>query len=382
MQATKKYTSLTEFLRAPQTGPFISVYMGIEPNQPVEKSAITLKNLVKHAIDVLQETWNVDDVENYRQLIEETIDSSSLWDLGNDVKSLGLITNGKIIFTRELAVETRDVAMATDLPFILPMVLDYQSHFEYYLLGISYDKIRLYDFTDRYLEELQLPDDAPTTLKKALGTDIRGGETNSVSVGNGKVSVHGHNDTSAEKEIDHRRYYQVVDKYIVDNFGGDREKPVILMGLPQNMTLFKEVNKTPDHFSEFELDLNPNELDYDQKINDRINQFKKERNATLVKHDLADIDKARGAALISADLNQIVTSSIHGQVDTVYLAQGARINGRILDNETVDTTSQQAIHNNLLSDLADITVANSGKVRILPENSLSNPVLAKLRYTI
>ncbi|NVZ01388.1 baeRF6 domain-containing protein [Pediococcus pentosaceus] len=382
MQDTQKYTSLTEFLRSTQKGPFISVYMDIEPNQPVEKTSITLKNLVKHALEVLQATWDVDNGDDYRQLIDSTVDSSSLWNMGNNINSFGLITNGKTIFVQELTVETHDIAMATDLPFILPMLLDYQNRFEFYLLGISYDKIRLYDFTDRYLKELPLPDDAPKTLKKALGDDIRGGETNSVSVGNGKISVHGHNDTSAEKEIDHRRYYQIVDKYIIDNFGNDPAKPVILMGLPQNMTLFKEVNKTPNHFSEFELDLNPTELDYDQKIEDRIERFKQERNKALLEQDLDEIDKARGAALISADLNQIITSAIHGQVDTIYLAQGVRIDGRILDNEIVDTTSSRAIHNNLLSDLADLTIRNSGNVRILPEDKLNDKVIAKLRYTI
>lgn len=382
MQNTKQYVSLTEFLRAPQDGPFISIYMGIEPNQPVEKSTITLKNLVKHALEVLETTWHVENVEDYRKIIEETLDSSSLWDLNNDIKSLGVITNGKIIFTREMSVETKDIAMATSLPFILPILLDYQSNFDSYLLGISYDKIRLYNFSDRHLEELDLPEDAPTTLQKALGDDIRGGETNSVSVGNGKVSVHGHNDTSAEKEIDHKRYYQVVDKYIVENFGGDLEKPVILMGLPQNMTLFKEVNKQPNHFSKFELDLNPTELDYDQKIKERIEKFKQERNDSFIKHNLEEIDKARGAKLLSTNLNQIITAALHGQVDTVYLGQGERINGRIMQNETIDTTSPQAIHNNLLSDLADVTVTNGGNVKILPSDKLDEVVIAKLRYTI
>lgn len=382
MQNTKQYISLTEFLRAPQDGPFISIYMGIESHQPVEKSTITLKNLVKHALEVLKTTWHVENIEDYRKIIEETLDSSSLWDLNNDIKSLAIITNGQIIFTREMGVETKDIAMATSLPFILPILLDYQSNFDSYLLGISYDKIRLYDFSDRHLEEIDLPDDAPTTLKKALGDDIRGGETNSVSVGNGKVSVHGHNDTSAEKEIDHKRYYQAVDKYILENFGGELEKPVILMGLPQNMTLFKEVNKAPNHFSKFELDLNPTELDYDQKIKERIAKFKDERTASFVTNDLKEIDKARGAKLLSTDLNQIIAAALHGQVDTVYLGEGQRINGRIMSNETIDTTTPQAVHNNLLSDLADLTVKNGGTVRILPVDQLEEPVMAKLRYTV
>ena len=64
---------------------------------------------------------------------------------------------------------------------------------------------------------------------------------------------------------------------------------------------------------------------------------------------------------------------------TLVIRQGARIRGRLVDDQ-IETESPQAQHNNLLNDLAAMTVAQGGAVKVLPSSTLSEEVVGISRY--
>ncbi|WP_263849149.1 hypothetical protein [Lacticaseibacillus nasuensis] len=109
----------------------------------------------------------------------------------------------------------------------------------------------------------------------------------------------------------------------------------------------------------------------------------REHNGTNVRNRiLATIDGAKSGGRYLDDLGAIISASQSGAVERLVIRNGARINGRLQGDGTVDTDSAQAKHNNLLTDLADATLARGGKVRVLEADSLAEPVVAVLRYRV
>ncbi|AEV95770.1 baeRF6 domain-containing protein [Pediococcus claussenii] len=367
---------LTEILNTTSDTPFISIYMPVEKNQSADKSQISLKNLGKHAIEVLQDVWPNTSIENYKQILNKYVTDSSFWTDFSD-RGFALITNGHETFTQSIDTSVPEIAMATNMPMILPLLNDEQHEFDFDLLALNADRIECYSFINGELAVYDLPEDAPTTLKGTLGSELRGGELNSVSVGQ-NVSVHGHNETSTEKQIDQERFYQAVDKYIEEYVSQESKHELLLFGLPQNIAVFRKISKNASLSLDYQIETSPADLSISE-IDNVLKPIAKQYKESKYDKSLRRISDAKSKSLLSYFLDEIISAIQNGQVDTLYIQQDARING-ILQDDSVITNTKQAKHNNLLNDLADLTIVHNGKVRQLPDDKLSEPVVAVLRY--
>lgn len=350
--------------------------MPVEKNQSADKSQISLKNLGKHAIEVLQDVWPNTSIENYKQILNKYVTDSSFWTDFSD-RGFALITNGHETFTQSIDTSVPEIAMATNMPMILPLLNDEQHEFDFDLLALNADRIECYSFINGELAVYDLPEDAPTTLKGTLGSELRGGELNSVSVGQ-NVSVHGHNETSTEKQIDQERFYQAVDKYIEEYVSQESKHELLLFGLPQNIAVFRKISKNASLSLDYQIETSPADLSISE-IDNVLKPIAKQYKESKYDKSLRRISDAKSKSLLSYFLDEIISAIQNGQVDTLYIQQDARING-ILQDDSVITNTKQAKHNNLLNDLADLTIVHNGKVRQLPDDKLSEPVVAVLRY--
>ncbi|GHP14284.1 hypothetical protein YK48G_17090 [Lentilactobacillus fungorum] len=151
---------------------------------------------------------------------------------------------------------------------------------DYDLIEINRDNSRLYELKNRQVTPLTIKD-YPATVQDALGTEIRGGELNFSGKG-GTTQYHGHNETSQEKKIDQERYY----RYIIDVINKDTDltgHQFILMGLSQNINLFKRLNNS--------LKIAPVEIDQSVQ-NLSATEIAKLVNAEVDKHNRANTTDA------------------------------------------------------------------------------------------
>ncbi|WP_125706129.1 baeRF6 domain-containing protein [Lacticaseibacillus daqingensis] len=367
--------SLQQFL-ATATTPCVSLYLPIEANQ-LEKNRLTLRHLINHAKDVMATTWPDAAWTAFDAQLDPWLsDPKRLADVASP--GLGLLSDGQQVYARALEYPVSEVAMVTEMPQVLPMLLDMQRHFEFDLLALQRDSIALYHNMGDVLTATELAADAPLTLKGTLGTELRGGETNAQTIGPGHVSYHGHNEKSAEEEIDQRRYYQAVDTYIADHFSKPNQRRLILFGLPQNLAVFREVSRNSYLSGSMQVELNPGGLTL-ADLDAALNVLRLDNGIRRHQKTLATLDKARGSGLFREDLGSVISALNQHAVAMLVIRQGARINAR-LDNGGLEFKSERAKHNNLLNDLADAVLAQGGEVRVLPENMQDQPVVAVLRY--
>ncbi len=372
-------TTLQQFLTESGDGPFVTLYMPLEKNQNAEKSKLMVRHLTNHAKDVMADAWPETAWAPYGSKLQPLMDEPDLI-AGMSGQGLGVITDGTRLYLHDLEYPVAETAMVTAMPQVLPILLDMQRHFEFDLLALQGDSIALYHNAGDLLTKVDLPEDAPLTLKGTLGTEIRGGSLNSVGQGRGRVSYHGHNDKSYEEDIDSHRYYQAVDTYIADNFSKPNKQRLVLIGLPQNIALFRDVSRNQYLSKDAHVEVNPGGMTTEQ-ISQSLDLMRRDATIRQSQSLLELVNEARGRERYAADLGLVIDALSHQAVDTLVIRQGARINGRLLDDE-LDTSSEIAKHNNLLNDLADLTIAQGGTVQVMPENMIDEPVVALTRYAI
>ncbi|MFD1440088.1 baeRF6 domain-containing protein [Lacticaseibacillus hegangensis] len=374
--ATDTQLSLQDFLSSSTKGPFVSLYLPLEADRTVEATRLTLRHLAAHAKDVMAQTHPGTDFAPYEATLKAAAGDQPLISIVG--QGAALLSNGQQAIAVGLEYAVSPTAMTTDRPQLLPLVLDAQRQFDFDLLLLQRDKVALALNRGDVLTMVDLPDDAPVTLLGTLGTEKRGGSVNTVAQGPGQASYHGHADRASEEEIDRRRYYQAVDTYLLDHYSNPNQRRLILFGLPENIAAFREISRNPHLSGSMQVELNPGNMslgDIDLALDD-LRQDYADRHAD---ETLALLETARGSGKYVEDLGGIIEALQQRSVDTLVLRQGARIRG-VLEDGRLETDGPAAEHNNLLNDLAAMTLAQGGKVQVVPDNLLRLRVAAVRRY--
>ena len=154
------------------------------------------------------------------------------------------------IYFYHLSISVSDQVYISDLPYILPVAANAQYTRDYHLLVLNLESIRLFECHGNKIEEQDLNEyeEAPVDLETALGTEKEGGSLNFGTYSTGPSQAgsgqffHGHNETSQEKDIDRKRYFNIVDRFIIDNFSNEFKYPLIVYSVEENQSVFKEIS--------------------------------------------------------------------------------------------------------------------------------------------
>ena len=369
--------TLQQFLADTKQGPYVSLYMSWPEHTPVEKLRIRFKNMLKHVKTVMAETYSDTDFAPYAAELEPYEQDPMFWQ-DSEANGIGMLTNGAQTYVTPMYEAVDEVAMVTEVPQILPLMLDEATATDFDILALNADSIQLYHNHGHQVRSVSLPDDAPQTLKGTLGTEIRGGELNSVSQGGGHVTYHGHNEKAAEKASDQRRFYQAVDQYLLTNYSNPKKMPLVLMGLAENVAVFREISKNHHLLPKLAVVKSPATLDF-VELDDLLEPVRATLRDRRRQHFANVIENARGNGSYTDELATIVSAALRGQIAILFVQAGARIHAR-LEGDQIERDSKAAQHANLLNTLADIVLGHGGQVELLPEAHLSAKVGATMRY--
>ncbi|WP_010499751.1 hypothetical protein [Ligilactobacillus acidipiscis] len=182
-------------------------------------------------------------------------------------------------------------------------ILREQPNKMYYLLALEGTSFRLFKIVDKTVAPVKLDADAPTDLVETLGSEKRGGELNSIGQG-GSTTFHGHNETSKEKQIDLERYYREINKYLVETI--DLTVPIVLMGLPKNLALFKRISEKLS-LSEIQISKSPTDLTNAQIEKTTSNEISEQEVETIT-DDVAAINNKR-VLTDTAEIDQAIDTN-------------------------------------------------------------------------
>lgn len=243
------------------------------------------------------------------------------------------------IYYTHTAIPVDNTVTAGHLPYLLPVIANYQFSHNYHLLVLNQNEISLYQGRGRELEKIEFPeDDAPKTLEDALGTEKVGGQLTHGTYGSrgtdGPQSFHGHNETSSEKEIDRVNYFRVVDKYIYENYSRVEKIPLILYATPDNQAVFRDLTDNQYLLEE------GIEKDGSQATIKELEEATFEFDQKLVRQEKEELfelfDETAPNYLIENDPAQLARAVVEGRIETLVVNESKDAKGRINDDGTYE----------------------------------------------
>ena len=296
---------------------------------------------------------------------------------------------------------------------LLPLVPLFSDDGLYYVLALSREKVRLFEATRYYINELDTED----TLQQGIievfkyydfetggvanqsssqgggdmipgsGSAVQGGGGPNPSGNRGGGSFHGQGDNKPDKNrpliIE---YFRNINEGLKHYIHSERV-PLVLATVDYQHEMFKEAsNGFPYNLMEKGVVGNPDQLqakELHKKSWECVEgYFKQEREKSRKAYnDLA------GTGRTSYDINEIVPAAINGRIDSLFVADGSHRWGRF-DSENQDVELHDDFQygdDDLVSKSAVHTILNSGHTFVvdpddLPDKTVKAEMVAVLRY--
>lgn len=290
-----------------------------------------------------------------------------------------------------LAIAVEDRVRISKLPYVLPLIYNYQYTREYHLLVLNRESIRLFEGHSGRLEEIDLSEyeDAPADLATALGTEkedrtlthgsYSGGfrQGSDASRGGAHQSYHSHDDVSEEKDIDRDRYFRMVDKFVYDHYSNVKKIPLIVFSVEDNQSVFRSIS-TNEYLEKTGI--------YGSAANMKTSEIEKRTAETIdeiiayQRNELLDeLRETSPENRIENIPDDLTSASLQGRIEKLYLEKLFEIPGTITDEGMYDPNDEK---NDFVQQLAQNVLNSKGEVYILEQDETleDTPIAARLRY--
>lgn len=347
-----------------------------------DKDRIQFENLVNEA----KKKLNDSDIDEKVQLLKQLDTVMGRQDeLIQFIGGLTIYITPDDFYYYHLAIPVINRVRIGNKPYILPLISNYQYTRDYNLLVLNKESIRVYEGHGAQIEELPISEieNAPVDLETALGTEKEGGSLNfGTYSGNSGTRgssqfFHGHSETSEEKDIDRDRYFNMVDKFVYDNYSNISRLPLIVYTVEENQAVFRNLSNN-EYLSKTGIigsaaNLNNNEIE--ERVSKTIDEIiAHQRNELL--DQLAETSPDNRIENIPDDL---ASASLQGRIESLYVKKGAEIAGTLTDEGRYDENNDS---NNFIEQIVDNVIRSRGKVYILDPSEMpgDTPIAARLRY--
>ncbi|GEK89868.1 hypothetical protein SAMN04488100_12739 [Alkalibacterium putridalgicola] len=356
----------------------VSISLNSESNSfETEANQIQFQNLLKEAKEKLCEKYDEKYCDSLLEKVEGLRTNTDFWRKVTDSVII-YITPDDVYYYR-LSVPVHNGTVVSDQAYILPLISNFQYISYYHLLCLNHDKFRLFNGRGNKVQEIELPEDAPTTLTKALGEELTGGALNVADYagGAGTGMFHGHNEKSNEVEIDQVNYFRAVDKYIYENFSKPTELPLVLFALPENIADFEKISKN-EFLDDTKVEASPAQLsvnDIQDKTSEVVNEIVNRRYQKLVDR----YEETTPEFKLGAQYADLAMASIQGKIDTLLLEDHYQVHGRIDENGQYHEGTETNIY---VNQLVHNVLKTNGQVYVLKTASMPSDtgIAALLRF--
>ncbi|NLW15961.1 MAG: hypothetical protein GX038_06880 [Erysipelothrix sp.] len=304
-----------------EEGPFITI---VQPSSFEVKHSLTnklyFKNLMKDAKIEFEKKYPEHDFKPYEKAMESVYNDHDLW--RSDSDALLFITNGKRQKVLKLGINVEAHAYVDSIPYIIPLMHDLQLLTHFYVLALNRDSFRIYEYSNNKLAEIELPEDAPTTLEIAIGQEKEGagfahGATR-MFVGVNRGYYGGVGSTRDERAVDRQNYFYAVERFAKISGVFSENIPIILFTLPENRSIFFDISKLINLDKNLGILASPEDfrMSHLQKETEESANAINERTVAKV---FDNLERYKDSNRILQDEAQIKEQSTHGSIHTLLV---------------------------------------------------------------
>jgi len=265
-------------------------------------------------------------------------------------------------------------------PNILPILQSRDLTSDYDLLLLDSKGFELAQIRDGRPELVNLPVEAPTTLEKALGSELRDRGRWQRSAGD-STHYSGTGTLDASKAADQRNYFMAVDAYVSQHVSNVDQVPLILVAAANNQGNFRKLSQNAYLDANVQVVQNPNLAAANQSLVALTVGVNKQRHvqATQIRQDA--YDKVRQQNQVVQDLGTLATAAVQGQIAKLWVQDDASQSGHLTESGAMMTATALSRQNNLYNDLALLVSQRGGQVEVLPADAMPtrSPIAAQLR---
>ena len=360
--------------------PCLSLYVPAHRTQPERRDDLTkYRVLTKQLQESLEKAYESADVKKLMRPFLEILDDDKFWN--NRKEGIAVFGSPDFSVAYHLERKVPEIAIVAESFHLKPLLRIVQTLESYHVLGVNRERVALYGGDRDGLTEIDLPDDFPKTIQDALGEDVSE-KAQTVESSGGAARVHGHSTTQAEIAKDTEKFFRVVDQAVHERYSKPSNMPLILAGLPQQLSVFHKIRKNPNVLLE-SITSHPEGLTRDELAKrawDILEPYKIAQSKEQIERFMEAM--ARGTAL--AEPEEIAKAAVEGRVDALMVQAARQVPG-IVNKSTgevqFDDLNQPDV-DDLLDDIAEIVLKMKGRVTVLDGEHMptDSGAAALLRY--
>lgn len=355
--------NLLKELTAVKGQPCISLYMETHRQHPEsEVDHIAFKKLYRKTMAYIEE-HNLTTHQPLLEPLEKLIDDKSFWD--NGTEGLALFCSLGETKVLRLPKTVEEISCVANSFCVKPLFRFINENQGYYLLALGMDSVKLYAGDKYHLEEMDIHNKVPLSMKEALGHELTDNHQHaSVVLGTG---LHGYMEKSQEEEIDLDRFFRRVLDAVQEHSPSSRERPLYVATLPEHQKAFQQMNKG-QYVQPLSFGANPHALSRDEllhKIQEVIMVNFEERKDML-------LEKAQQAAqenLSSLELSDVVRGALDGKIDVLFIENDRTIKGSI-DADNREIQQGRVLGTDVINELSCLVFEQGGRVMVVDKEEM------------
>ncbi len=353
--------------------PCLSLYQPTHRRHPENRQdPIRFGNLVKELEASLLRKYPDDETRLLLEPFEAIANDPDFW--AHTLDGLAVLGGPGLFEVFQIQQPVAELAVVADSFHTKPLRRFLQSVRRYQLLGLSLNKVQLFEGDRNTLDEIDPAPAVPQTMAEVLGDELTDPHSTVASYGGaGQSSTpmhHGHGAKKDNMQIDAERFFRAIDRAVLEHHSRPSGLPLILAALPEHHHLFRQVSHNPFLMAEG-LTVNPDELSIDdlrERAWQAVEPQHKERLAALAD----EFAVAKSKDLGSDDMAQVAKAAAAGRVATLLIEAdrqiASRLDGATGQVEVADLGDPEV--DDQLDDLGELVVKMGGRVMVIPADQM------------
>lgn len=374
---TQKITLLTLESLAELTSvhqpPCLSLYQPTHRHGPEnQQDPIRFRNLVKELEASLGQKYPTAEARLLVEPFEKLARNQAFW--SHTLDGLAVLSGPGLFRVFLLQRSVAELAIVADSFHTKPLRSFLQSIGRYQVLGLSLQKIQLFEGNRDTLDEIELAPEVPRTINEALGAELTEPHQTVASYGgvggNSLPMHHSQGGKKDEADSDAERFFRAIDRAVLEHHSRPSGLPLILAALPEHHDLFRRISHNPFLMAEG-LAINPEALTIEE-LRDRAWLVVEPQYQAQLAALVNEFAESKSKGFGSDDLAQVAQAAAAGRVATLLIEADRQIAGR-LDDATGGVEAADLSHpqvGDLLNDLSVLVGKKGGLVMVIPAEQM------------
>ncbi len=326
MNSALTLTDFNPLLFSDNEMPKVSLYMRTHRFAPENRQdPTTFKNLLAKIESDLSDGFDkrsyMPITESLTSLLEDP--NRSLW--RHNKEGLAVLADQGATYVYHLDYPVDEMAVVSESFQIRPLIENFQYGAHYYLLAISSKSFDLCLGDFHSLTRLEMPEGVEREFSKVFDDFDNTSTINVGSFAGMDGRFYGRDSKSEVVQKETQKFFRYIDKAVMDHFVSEHRYPTVLVGLSQNISLFRSLSSIPT-LLEREVEKSIDSLSETEVLAEASALIREAQEAEVASH-VEDFGLAHAQGRAALDPQEIARALFERRVRTLFVEKGKIIPG-------------------------------------------------------